>query len=196
MHAVVDTATRDRDIVVLLGAGFRERAFEQLMQRYEAKIYRLCVALMRNRMAAEDAAQESVVRIWRSLGRYDPRSPLSSWIYAITRNRCFSALQKAHEATSLANVDLTEATHSPAASAESDVNEQSQLLQELVSSLPAKLRQTLLLYYFQDRSVDEAALMLGVPAGTVKTHLFRARAAIAEELKRRGLADPKLWEIG
>jgi RNA polymerase sigma-70 factor (ECF subfamily) len=59
--------------------------------------------------------------------------------------------------------------------------------------LPERLRQTLLLYYFEERSTREVALMLGCPEGTVKTHLFRARAALTEHLKRRGLDDPMLW---
>ena len=69
--AVTDAANRDRDIVELLQAGHRDRAFEELLRRYESKIYRLCCALLRDRSLAEDAAQESIVRVWRSLASYD-----------------------------------------------------------------------------------------------------------------------------
>ena len=90
--AVTDAANRDRDIVELLQAGHRDRAFEELLRRYEGKIYRLCCALVRDRSLAEDAAQESIVRVWRSLASYDGRAALSSWLYAIARNRCLTAL--------------------------------------------------------------------------------------------------------
>ena len=52
----------------------------------------------------------------------------------------------------------------------------------------------LLLYYYEERSVTEVALMLGTPEGTIKTALFRARAALAEMLRRRGLDDPAYWQ--
>ena len=59
--------------------------------------------------------------------------------------------------------------------------------------LPERLRRVLLLYYYEERSVGEVAQMLGCPQGTVKTALFRARAALAETLNRRGLGDPACW---
>ena len=95
MHAAVSEATeRDRDIVDLLRNVGRDRAFEELLRRYEGKIYRLCRALLRDRTQAEDAAEESLVRVWNALDRYDGRASLSSWIYAITRNRCLTALER------------------------------------------------------------------------------------------------------
>jgi RNA polymerase sigma-70 factor (ECF subfamily) len=69
----------------------------------------------------------------------------------------------------------------------------SEQLRELVDLLPERLRRVLLLYYYEERSTSEVALMLGCPEGTVKTHLFRARAALAEQLKKRGLDDPGIW---
>ena len=66
-------------------------------------------------------------------------------------------------------------------------------MRALVDRLPERLRRTLVLYYYEERSVGEVALMLGCPEGTVKTCLFRARAALARELKRRGLDDPRHW---
>jgi RNA polymerase sigma-70 factor (ECF subfamily) len=69
-------------------------------------------------------------------------------------------------------------------------------LRSLVDALPERLRRVLVLYYFEERSVDEVARMLGCPAGTVKTHLFRARAALAERLGALGLHDPHTWLEG
>jgi RNA polymerase sigma-70 factor, ECF subfamily len=191
--AVAHAAGDDSDIIGLLRAGERDRAFAQLMERYEAKIFRLCCALLRNRAEAEDAAQDSLVRIWRALDRYDERAALSTWIYAISRNRCLTALERRRTLESLADGEVAAAVDQVAAPEGDPSSEHSELLRELVDLLPERLRRTLLLFYYQGRSTGEVALMLGCPEGTVKTHLFRARAALAEQLRRRGLDDAKLW---
>ncbi len=192
--AVASGASDDRDIIGLLRAGERERAFAQLLERYEGKIFRLCCALLRDRAQAEDVTQESLIRIWKALDRYDERAALSTWIYAISRNRCLSALERKRTLESLADGEVAAAVEQVAATdAEPPAAEQSELLRELVDLLPERLRRTLLLFYYEGRSTAEVAQMLGCPEGTVKTHLFRARAALAEQLRRRGLDDPQLW---
>lgn len=192
--AVAGAATRDSDIVQLLQMGHRDRAFAMLLQRYEGKVHRLCCALLRDRTQAEDVAQESLLRVWRALANFDCRASLSSWIYAITRNRCLTALTKRRELSAQsadsepgARVDELATADHGMADAESD------RLRALVDLLPERLRRTLILYYYEERSVGEVALMLGCPEGTVKTCLFRARAALTRELKRRGLDDPRYW---
>lgn len=192
LAAVSEATERDRDIVELLGKGDRNRAFEELLRRYEGKVYRLCCALLRDRAQAEDAAQESLVRVWKAFERYDGRASLSSWIYSITRNRCLTALEKRRSHDSLEDLD-EEAESGPSATGDADDGRAEQLL-GLVELLPERLRRPLVLYYYEERSVSEVALMLGCPEGTVKTMLFRARAALAEMLKRRGLDDPVYWQ--
>ncbi|HUA23878.1 MAG TPA: sigma-70 family RNA polymerase sigma factor [Steroidobacteraceae bacterium] len=193
MHAAVSDATeRDRDIVELLRKGNRDRAFEELLRRYEGKVYRLCCALLRDRTQAEDAAQESLLRVWKALDRYDERASLSSWIYAITRNRCLTALEKRRPMDSLD--DLAEEAELGLPATGEPCDGRAKQLLSLVELLPERLRRALVLYYYEERSVSEVALMLGCPEGTVKTALFRARAALAEMLKRRGLDDPTYWQ--
>lgn len=192
LAAVSEATERDRDIVELLGKGDRNRAFEELLRRYEGKVFRLCCALLRDRAQAEDAAQESLVRVWKAFERYDGRASLSSWIYSITRNRCLTALEKRRSHDSLEDLD-EEAESGPSATGDADDGRAEQLL-GLVELLPERLRRPLVLYYYEERSVSEVALMLGCPEGTVKTMLFRARAALAEMLKRRGLDDPVYWQ--
>jgi len=190
---VTAAVTDDRDIIEQLRTGQRDRAFEQLMERYEGKIFRLCCAVLRDRHKAQDAAQESLVRIWKALDRYDGRAALSTWIYAITRNRCLSAIERERATESLSDGDVSDTIEQLPASETEPADDRSELLRELVELLPERLRRVLLLYYFEERSTSEVATMLGCPEGTVKTHLFRARAALAEQLRRRGLADPELW---
>ncbi len=193
MHAAASEASqRDRDIVDLLRREGRDRAFEALRHRYQGKIYRLCCALLRDRNQAEDAAQESLVRIWKALDQYDGRAALSSWIYTVTRNRCLTALERRKTLESWD--ELGESAEIRGAAAAAPCDGRAEQLRELVELLPERLRRALLLYYYEERSVTEVALMLGAPEGTIKTALHRARAALAEMLKRRGLDDPAYWQ--
>jgi RNA polymerase sigma-70 factor, ECF subfamily len=199
LAAVAPASHDDREITELLHAGKREAAFSALQRRYADRIYRLCCALLREPALAEDAAQESLVRIWKALDSYDGRAALSTWIYAIARNRCLSALQRRRAMASLSELPVAEEVEARAATAADESAEQltraerAEQLRELVDGLPERLRQALVLYYYEERSVGEVALMLGCPEGTVKTNLFRARAALTEQLRRRGLDDPRAW---
>jgi RNA polymerase sigma-70 factor, ECF subfamily len=82
--------------------------------------------------------------------------------------------------------------HAPTTTSD-DHDDAAALLRKVVNELPERYRRVLTLFYYEDRSVSEVAEMLAMPEGTVKTMLFRARAQLAEELKRRGLHDARLW---
>jgi len=193
-----DAALRDADIVARLAQGQPQRAFETLLQRYQAKVFRLCFALLRDRHRAQDAAQDSFLRVWRSLDRYDPaKAALSTWIYAIARNRCLSLIDAAGPApASLSEPAVWAQAQLRAAPARRDGEGQARLLQKLVEALPAPYRNSLQLFYFEERSVAQAAQMLGLPENTVKTHLHRARAALLQQLQALGLGEPGQWHSG
>jgi len=188
-----DAGTRDQDIVELLRGGATEAAFGRLIDRYESKVYRLCCSLLRDPDQAQDAAQESLVRVWKALAKYDQRASLSTWIYTITRNRCLTAIERRRDLDSLSDSEVQ--LQAEAAQAVGPEPEQDHLamLRELVEALPERYRRVLTLFYYEERSVAEVALMLGQPEGTVKTNLHRARAALAEQLRALGLADPEFW---
>lgn len=191
-RAMATAAPTDSDILALLQSGALERAFALLLDRYEGKVYRLCCTMLRDPTQAQDAAQESWVRVWKALKRYDERASLSTWIYTITRNRCLSAIERRRDLTSLSAEEFE--GEAPALEAEQPGPEDSSaLLRELVDLLPERQRRTLVLFYYEDRSVSEVAEMLAMPEGTVKTILYRARAALGKELRRRGLDDPSIW---
>jgi RNA polymerase sigma-70 factor, ECF subfamily len=190
--APADAAPQDADIVALLQSGAHERAFELVLSRYQDKVYRLCCTLLRDPTAAQDAAQESLVRIWKALASYDQRASLSTWMYAITRNRCLTAIERRRDLASLSEPEV-EAEALALGGPEREPDDQFELLRELVNLLPERYRRTLTLFYYEDRSVSEVASMLGMPEGTVKTNLHRARGALVEQLRRRGLDDPRHW---
>jgi RNA polymerase sigma-70 factor (ECF subfamily) len=197
--APADASAQDRDIVALLQSGALEAAFQLTLARYQDKVYRLCCTLLRDPTAAEDAAQESLVRIWKAIGSFDGRASLSTWIYAITRNRCLTAIARRRELASMsdavieAEAEISAASHRADSADSGTDDDASDTLRELIELLPERYRRTLMLFYYEDRSVSEVAGMLGMPEGTVKTNLYRARAALTEQLRRRGLDDPRHW---
>lgn len=187
-----DASTRDADIVDLIRRGAHAQAFELLLGRYERRLYRLCLSLLREPAQAEDAAQESFVRIWKALPNYDGRASLSTWSYAIARNRCLTALQRRRDEETLSDPEVAVAAEAAAVAA-ADPDDRGQLLRELVDGLPERYRRTLMLFYYEERSVSEVATMLGIPEGTVKTNLFRSRGLLLGALEKLGLAHAELW---
>lgn len=194
--AAGEAVQRDADLLALLASGDVHGAFERLVPRYETKVYRLCCTLLREPDAARDAAQDSLLRVWRALPRFDPaKAALSTWIYAVTRNRCLTLLAAQagpFQSLSLpeveAEVDLIAASVPSVAAADAG-----DTVRGLVNALPEGPRRSLTLFYYEERSVAEVASMLGLPEGTVKTHLHRGRAAVLKALQDLGLADPRLW---
>jgi len=183
----------DQDIVELLRGGAVETAFERLVGRYEHKVYRLCCSVLRDPDQAQDAAQESLLRVWKALPRYDQRASLSTWIYTITRNRCLTAIERRRIQESLSDPAVELEVESVQAGAPERDADQAAILRGLVEELPERYRTALTLYYYEERDVSEVAQMLGAPEGTVKTHLHRARALLLERLRELGLADPAQW---
>jgi RNA polymerase sigma-70 factor (ECF subfamily) len=181
---------RDQDIVDRLRRGDASAAFEELALRYEKKVYRLCCSLLRDLSLAEDAAQESMLRIWKSLAGYDERASLSTWIYAITRNRCLTALER--QRTRRAGEALA-AAEAALACQTAETRDKDSLVRDLVERLPDRYRQSILLFYYEDKSIAETRDMLGLPEGTVKTNLSRGRALLLEQMAQLGLSDVTLW---
>ena len=159
-----------------------EEAFEQIVGEYQDRIYRLALSIMGDPAAAEEAAQDALVRIWKGLGGFRAEAKLSTWIYAVTRNACLTALGRG----GLRAISLEE----PGARREAEtrssgwVRHWSPEAADLLDRLPAKYRRVATLFYMQEKSYDEVALMLGLPVGTVKTYLFRARKTLAEAMAR------------
>ena len=186
-------AERDADIVAYIKSGHLKQAFDLVMQRYEAKVYRLCVAYVRDPAQAQDAAQESLVRLWRALSKYDGRAALSTWIYTITRNWCLTSLSARRETASLAEAAIQAEVDRIAAPDLQEGLDQRHAIRQLVEELPEMTQRIVALYYFEEQSVAAVSERVGLPQGTIKTHLFRARARLLARLESLGLADPACW---
>jgi RNA polymerase sigma-70 factor, ECF subfamily len=190
--ATIQPAAVDTRVLELLREGRSEAAFECLMDQYERGVYRLCYAILKDAAQAEDAAQEALIRVWKALPRFDGRAALSTWIYAIARNRCLTALARRRDQLSLSEPEVAAAADA-ALPAPADHESSAGLLRELVDALPERYRRPLTLFYYDDCSVTDVAAQLGVPEGTVKTNLYRARAALRAQLGQLGITDVSQW---
>ena len=150
------------------------------MPAYRRRVFGLAFSMLRDRAAAEDLAQEVFVKLWQALPRYDGRAQLSTWIYAITRNAAVSALRGRHRSVSMSDAAVLAEVEGVAAMPVPDPIDAGLMRQ--VEALPERQRQAVMLYYMDERAVDEVAEMMGLPVNTVKTHLHRARASLATAL--------------
>lgn len=170
----------DEAIIQLIQAGRGQEAFERLVPAFRRRVFGLAYGILRDRAAAEDLAQEVFVKLWQALPRYDGRAKLSTWIYAITRNAAVSALRARRRQVSMSDPAVLAEAERVAAQPAAGPDDAG--LRRLVEALPEKQRQAVTLFYLDERSVEEVAELMGMPANTVKTHLHRARARLATAL--------------
>ncbi|MFO1427098.1 MAG: sigma-70 family RNA polymerase sigma factor [Steroidobacteraceae bacterium] len=164
----------------------RDAAFAVLLPRFEDKVYRLCLSIVRRPAEAEELAQESLLKVWRALDGYDGRASVSTWIYAIVRNTCFSDRRRRRELPlDEAATGQLEATLDPrpGAAERTGAAEESRAVRSALASLSEVQRRVVELFYWHDRSHEEVGRLLGLPIGTVKTHLHRARQRLAPQLQ-------------
>jgi RNA polymerase sigma-70 factor (ECF subfamily) len=150
--------------------------FRSILAQYQDKVFRLACSMLGDQAQAEDAAQETFVRVWRGLGKFRGESSISTWIFTIARRTCLDALKARRRTVSLERV-----VEKPRF--ERDGLDVEALLQEL----PERGREAVILFYLQDRSYEEVARTLDVPMGTVKTLLFRARKQMIARLVKSKL---------
>jgi RNA polymerase sigma-70 factor (ECF subfamily) len=169
----------DDDIFSRLENGRYREAFELLMRRYQRKVFRLAYAMLGNAALAEELAQDVFLKIWRVLPGYRGEASLSTWIYAITRNSCLTRRRQIRNrpAASLDEPEVRAAAEAPRA----DPPERGRALDAatLLAALAPPYRQALMLFYLEEKSYEEVSAMLGLPVGTVKTYLHRARKQAA-----------------
>jgi len=168
----------EQEIRQRLGAGEFREAFERIVDLYSTKVFHLAYSMLRNETQAEDMAQEILLKVWKGLHGYNAEASLSTWIYTIARNACFTELKRrsAHPTVSLDEPEFESTferlesvqTRDPESGMEMDVN-------LLLNRLPEKYRQVITLFYLEERSYEEVSALLGIPLGTVKTLLYRGK---------------------
>jgi len=169
----------DGEIIDLVRAGRRDEALGAILPAYRRKVFGLAYSFLRSREAAEDVAQEVFIKVWRALGEFDGRASLSTWVYTITRNSSLSALRARRNERSLSSPDALEEIEVIDESASAETAASDAALMRLVGGLPDKQRQVVTLFYMHEQSHEEVSAMLGMPVGTVKTLLHRARSRLS-----------------
>ena len=178
-----DREQHARDALAAVRAGHTE-AFARIVGLYQAEIMTLALALMRNFTVAEELTQDAFVRVYRHLDSFDNRRPFYPWLAKITYRLAQSwRQQRAREALQRAAAEAKQPPQpddDPASALLAD--ERARELWLAVQALPARERAAVILYYRKGLRVSEAAQVMGVSAGTVKTFLLRARRHLAVAL--------------
>jgi RNA polymerase sigma-70 factor (ECF subfamily) len=184
--------TETRKLVARCKKGERG-AFDDLMRRYEKKVYNFAFRLCGNYDEANDVASETFVRVFNALGNFRGDSSFITWLFRITTNVYLDEKkrQRARPAQSLEEIiELEETTvrrqiedPSPTPSEQVEHHERVDMLQNAINSLPDYQRMMIVMYHTENRSYEEIAEMLDLPIGTVKSRLNRARLSLREKLE-------------
>lgn len=184
----------DQQIVALAREG-REAAFRELIARYERPVLSLIYRLVRDREKAEDLAQDSFIKVLNALDRYDPSYKFSSWMFKIAHNTALDHLRK----KGLDTLSLDGSPHATTADetaasvltaiSEDETPEEYTANRELgaeieraIARLRPEYRTAITLWHAEARPYDEIAEIMGVPLGTVKTYIHRARNELKQHL--------------
>lgn len=139
--------------------------------------------LARDRVAADDLVQDTVVRALAALDQFAPGTNLKAWLFTIQRNAFYEQIRRRRREDALLHARPVETDANPPEQvARSDVSD----LQRMIWTLPPLLREALILVAAQELSHEEAASICGVPVGTMKARLSRARAALTRTMERTG----------
>lgn len=190
------TALTDPELAASARAGSAD-AFRELVRRFERPIYSLIFRMVQDHSTAEDLAQEVFVKAYRKLETYDPSRKLSSWLFKIAHNTTIDHLRRGgvetvpleaardgDDGAGLSAVLPDEGVESPAAAAER--RDLAKSLERAIGRLRPEYRESVLLFYLHGASYQEICEATGLPLGTVKTNLHRARKQLAQEMTSMG----------
>ncbi len=160
-------------------------AYGELVRRYQRSVFAVCYRFLRERLDAEDAAQEVFLRAHRYLAGFDEERPFGPWIRRIAANTCIDLLQR----RGLTPMPLLEEVDRPVYGDPGGPEqihidrEQQDRVRRAVASLPEHYRLVIERRHFWEESYQEIADALGLPLNTVKSHLLRGRKLLMERLR-------------
>lgn len=173
----------DRALIAAIRSGHPE-AFAWFIAGFGAIVHGLCFRMMRHQQDAEDLTQETFLRAFQALDRFDSDRPIRPWLLQIAANRCRTAL--ASRTQGLVVADLTWETPDPRPGL-LDPDDLSGELDRAIERLRPDYRLAFTLFHEQGLPYEEIAEILDRPTGTVKSWLHRARIELADDLGRRGI---------
>lgn len=186
----VSASDDQADVARVLGGEIS--AYEGIVRRWQRPLINLAYRFCRDRGRAEEMAQEAFLRAFRALGQWRQEAVFSTWLFALATNLYRSELRRIPSGTvTLEEVEEARDPRSPDGGLEDRVRDQA--VRRAVQSLPPKYRDALILFYFHEMDVPAAARTLGLPEGTVKARLSRARELLRGKLPHL-MAVPSLEE--
>ncbi|MCF6093868.1 RNA polymerase sigma factor SigW [Microaerobacter geothermalis] len=168
------------------------QAFAELVDIYKDKVYHLAYRMLGNTQEAEDIGQETFLRVYSNLARYDEGYKFSTWIYRIATNLCIDRLRKRRQVYSLdAEVEGTDGLDMYSQISDQRKGPEEEILtselqgviQDAIHQLPPKYKNVIILRYVNDLSIQEISEILDIPVPTVKTRIHRGREALRKKLQ-------------
>ncbi len=168
--------------------------FETLVEGHYRRVYSVIYRMVQNEQDAADLTQETFVRVYRALPRLRAEGAQGAWIRRIATNLCLDYLRKRKSTPSTFSIDARQSENSdqmqsweiadPTNEPELilTVKDRREMLLRAVNSLPDEYRMVVQLHHLEDMRVDEIAVLMGVPTGTIKSRLSRARRELHRKL--------------
>jgi len=179
--------TSDEALIGLIADGDK-RAMQVLYGRHNVRVYRLIVRFTGNASLAEDLVSDVFLDVWRQADGFEAKCQVSTWLLAIARYKALSALRRRSD-EQLDHV-MAATIEDPSDDPETMVHtkDRNTIVQKCLTQLSPAHREVIDLVYYHEKSVDEVAQIVGVPAATVKTRMFYARNKMADLLKQAGMS--------
>lgn len=164
-----------------------DQAFTQLVEAYQKPVYNLCYRMLSEPESAEDAAQETFLRAFQHLDRYDAKRPFATWLLSIAAHYCIDRLRR--RKFSMFSIDEEDEDEAPFEIPDADApnperetvrHEEKDKLHGLLAALDETDRAALVMRYWHDASEVEIAESLGLTVSAVKSRLHRARLALGK----------------
>ena len=186
------SAATDQEVVELARKA-EDRAYRELLRRYQRPVFSLIYRMVRDRELAEDLSQETFVKVLNALDSYRPEYKFSSWVFKIANNAAIDHLRRKEldtlsleggpDATTPERVEATAlqlGDHAESPLDELEARELGATIERAIGLLRPEYRSCIILRHVEGRPYDEIAVILDLPLGTVKTYIHRARAELRE----------------
>ncbi|MCB0476636.1 MAG: RNA polymerase sigma factor [Crocinitomicaceae bacterium] len=173
---------KDQEVIESVLNGDKNQ-FRVLIQRYEDRLFGLCLRMLQNRERAEDVLQESFIEIYRNLPAYKFKSSFSTWAYTITYRRICKEFKQGKKNLVLEEFDQIAGKEETAFAQHDDLEvDNTELLKEAIKTLSPLEQSLLSLYYYDDLNIAEISEITHHSEGKIKTVLFRLRAKLKQKI--------------
>ena len=165
-----------------------KHALQLLYSRHHVRVYRFALRFLNDEAAAEDTVSEVFIDVWRQAERFEGRSQVTTWLLAIARNKALSLLRR--RSSEELDDEVAEFIEDPSDNPEAAMlkSQRASVLQDCLTQLSPAHREIVDLVYYHEKSVEEVAEIISVPANTVKTRMFYARKRIGELMAAKGIS--------